>query len=227
MNEDLVVRRDELVNNPTARVPVCLCLDTSGSMDGAPIAELNEGVGLFFHAIQDDEVAKYAAEIAVVTFGGNAQKLLDFGSIARQQVPVLRADGATPLGGGVNLALDLLEARKKEYSQAGIDYYQPWLVLMTDGQPTDGAEVVQAAVERTVCLADAKKLTLFPIGIGPGADMAVLARFSPKRTPLRLQGLNFKAFFEWLSKSVSRVSQSIPGETVPLDERGIKGWADL
>jgi uncharacterized protein YegL len=227
MTQELVVRRDELVNNPTARVPVCLCLDTSGSMEGAPIAELNEGVGMFFHAIQDDEVAKYAAEIAVVAFGETAQKLLDFGSITRQQVPILKAYGGTPMGGGVNLALDLLEARKKEYSQAGIDYYQPWLVLMTDGQPTDEAETVQMAVKRTVSLTDAKKLTLFPIGIGSGADMAALARFSPKRTPLRLEGLNFKAFFEWLSKSVARVSQSIPGESVPLDEKGVKGWADL
>ena len=31
MNGDLV-RMEDLVNNPTARVPVCLCLDVSGSM---------------------------------------------------------------------------------------------------------------------------------------------------------------------------------------------------
>lgn len=224
MAQELVLRREELVNNPTARVPVCLCLDTSSSMGGDPIEELNGGVSLFFEAIQGDEIAKYAAEIAVVTFGDTAAKLIDFGSITRQQVPVLQAAGGTPMGAGVNMALDLLEARKKEYSSAGIDYYQPWLVLMTDGQPTDS---VDNAVQRAVQLLETKKLTIFPIGIGSGADMAVLSRFSPRRTPLRLQGLNFKGFFEWLSKSVSRVSQSIPGETIPLDEKGIKGWADL
>ena len=101
----------------------------------------------------------------------------------------------------------------------------PW--ADTEGLFREGcAETVHAAVQRAVSLTDGKKLTLFPIGIGSGADMAVLERFSPKRTPLRLQGLNFKAFFEWLSKSVARVSQSIPGETVPLDEKGIRGWAD-
>ena len=228
MDDNLIINRNELVNNPTARVAVCLCLDTSASMEGAPIAELNIGIHDFFQSILDDEVAKYSAEIAVVTFGGDTPtKLLDFGAITGQQVPVLKTGGITPMGGGVNLALDLLEARKTEYSQAGIDYYQPWLVLMTDGQPTDEGESMQTAVQRTVALTDAKKLTLFPIGIGPGADMNVLARFSPKRTPLHLQGLNFKGFFEWLSKSVARVSQSIPGDTVPLDEKGIKGWAEL
>ena len=34
----------DLVDNPTPRVPVLLCLDTSGSMMGAPIHELNLGV---------------------------------------------------------------------------------------------------------------------------------------------------------------------------------------
>ena len=75
--------------------------------------------------------------------------------------------------------------------------------------------------------ANNKKLTIFPIGIGNSADMNVLKRFSPKRDPLKLKGLNFKEFFEWLSKSVSRVSQSTPGETVQLDLGGIKGWGEL
>jgi uncharacterized protein YegL len=224
MTDDLVLRRDELVSNPTARVPVCLCLDVSGSMAGAPIEELNGGVSLLFEAIAADEVAKYAAEIAVVTFGHDVAKAVDFGAITRQEVPVLTASGGTPMGAGVGLALDLLDARKKEYAAAGIDYYQPWLVLMTDGQPTD---TIDAAVQRCAALLETKKLTIFPIGIGAGADMTVLGRFSPNRTPLRLQGLNFKAFFEWLSKSVARVSQSMPGETVPLDEKGVKGWAEL
>ena len=62
MSNDLL-RLEDLVNNPTARVPVCLCLDTSGSMQGDPIRELNGGVRFFYDAIRDDETALYAAEI--------------------------------------------------------------------------------------------------------------------------------------------------------------------
>ena len=76
-------------------------------------------------------------------------------------------------------------------------------------------------------MANNRKLSIFPIGIGEDANMDVLARFSPKRGPLKLQGLKFRQFFEWLSQSVSRTSQSIPGESVPLDVDGIKGWAEL
>jgi len=71
------------------------------------------------------------------------------------------------------------------------------------------------------------KLVIFPIAIGPAADVSTLAMFSKKRKPLRLKGLNFRDFFEWLSKSVSRVSQSRPGEKVQLDVDGIKGWAEI
>jgi uncharacterized protein YegL len=128
------------------------------------------------------------------------------------------------MGAGVNLALDTLDRRKATYSQSGVLYYQPWLVLMTDGAPTDNIDV---AVKRVVDLVEAKKLTVFPIGIGAGADMNTLARFSPNRPPLRLDGLKFNEFFEWLSKSVARVSRSTPGDTVKLDLEGLAGWAEL
>ncbi len=223
--DDLMLSRDELVENPTARVPVCLCLDTSGSMMGAPIEELNAGVAAFFEAIRADEVAKYAAEIAVVTFGSwGATEALGFAAIDRQQVPTMTADGGTPMGQGVELALGLLERRKAEYTSAGIDYYQPWLVLMTDGQPTDA---IETAAQRCAHAVEARKLSVFPIAIGDAANLSVLARFAPGRSPLRLRGLDFKAFFEWLSKSVARVSQSMPGENVRLDTEGIKGWAQI
>jgi uncharacterized protein YegL len=220
----LNIGTDDLVDNPTPRVPVSLCIDTSGSMSGAPIEELVRGVNLFYDAIDEDEDAHDSAEVNIVEFNSAAGLIHDFASIERlQRISSLTASGATAMGAGVNLALDSLEKRKATYSASGVLYYQPWLVLMTDGAPTDSIDL---AVKRVVDLVDAKKLTVFPIGIG-GADMATLARFSPNRPPLRLDGLRFKEFFEWLSKSVSRVSRSTPGDAVKLDLEGLAGWAEL
>ena len=95
---------------------------------------------------------------------------------------------------------------------------------MTDGAPTDNTD---EAVERISTLLKQKKLSVFPIGIGQQADMEVLAEFSPGRDPLRLRGLEFRNFFEWLGKSVQKVSASTPGERVALDIEGIKGWAEV
>lgn len=228
MNRDLmIVRTEDLLLNPTNRVPIALCLDASGSMSGGPMQELNEGVRLFFEALQADPIAKASAEVAIVAFSDQAQTALDFQGLSGITSPpeMICTGGSTNLGGGVSLALDLLETRKQEYQKAGVDYFQPWLVLMTDGQPTT-TEHTQSGPR--ACKMEAEgKLVVFPIGIGSGADMSTLTMFSKKRSPLRLSGLNFRQFFEWLSKSVVRVSQSRPGEKVSLDLEGIKGWAEL
>lgn len=256
MNNDLL-RLEDLVNNPTARVPVCLCLDTSGSMsrvvegeyqstgetvynDGqvwnvvtggiTAIEKLTEGVKAFYDELQEDEVAQYSAEVCIITFGGTEPKLvMDFANIDRQpELPDLIAEGNTPMGEAVNMALDCLERRKQQYRDKGVDYYQPWLVLMTDGAPEGSSpDELERAIGRVTEMINNKKLTIFPIGIGDEADMENLARFSPQRTPLRLKGMRFKDFFQWLSQSVSRTSMSMPGERVTLDFEGIKGWAEL
>lgn len=217
---------DDLIDNPTTRVPVVLCLDTSGSMMGEKINELNAGVKQFFQAVLDDEIAKYSVELCIVAFSTQAQNILDFASIEKQVSAFsnirLIASGNTAMGTAVNLSLDLLEKRKKEYQDKGVDYWQPWLVLMTDGQPT---ESIAAAAARTTKLIGEKKLTVFPIGIGDGASMSHLGQFAaPGRPPLKLKGLMLSEFFSWLGKSVKSTSQSTPGTTVKLPPIG---WAEL
>lgn len=256
-----LLRKQDLESNPTPRVPICLCLDVSGSMgrivggttrstgkreyhDGkwwdiveggeTALQEMVEGINIFYNNLLEDEVARYSAEVCIVTFGGSsAEVVIDFANLDRQEgerqrkIADLTAHGETPMGEAVNKALDCLEARKNEYKDAGVDYFQPWLVLMTDGEPNGSAAELERAILRTNELAKMRKLTIFPLGVGQEADMNCLARFSPRRPPLRLKGMNFKDFFEWLSASVSRTSQSMPGDKIKLDLEGIKSWGEL
>ena len=203
------LRLDELSDNPTARVPICLALDTSGSMAGTKIAELNAAISTFFNAIRADEMASISAEIAIVTFGEIATKATDFAGIDRQRVPTLVASGKTPMGQAVSLGLDMLDQAKRVYSQMGVDYFQPWLVLMTDGEPTD--EVTEA-VQRCQKLVSSGKLTVFPIAIGQDANLPKLGQFSPTLAPLRMESTDLRRFFAWLSASINRVSLSNPGD---------------
>ena len=253
-----LLRKQDLETNPTVRVPICLCLDVSGSMnkvvggetretgrrefhDGqwwdivtggtTALQELIGGVNLFYDNLLEDETARYAAEICIVTFGGDKPELiLDFANLERQEsdrrqkISNLTAHGETPMGEAVNLALDCLEKRKQEFKEAGVDYYQPWLVLMTDGEANGDAAEFYRAVSRTNDLTNNRKLTIFPIGIGDKADRDCLAKLSPNRPPLHLKNMNFKGFFEWLSRSVSKTSQSMPGDKVKLDNPA--DWAE-
>lgn len=216
--EMLNIRKKELISNPTARVAVCLVLDTSGSMAGKPIEELNKGVKLFIEAIKNDDIAKYACEVAIVTFGGVVEVYCDFQNMEHLEFQDLDADGGTPMEEAVLQALELLETRKKEYVEAGVDYYQPWMVIMSDGQPDYPPE--QSSAE-TYKMASNKKLSCFQLGIGDGADMQTLAKFS-QRPSMRLKDLNFEGFFEWLSKSIQVVSQSTVGDKIKLDASSLE-----
>lgn len=255
MSTQLALRTQDLINNPSARVPICLCLDTSGTMgwiegdyeystgrtyyqDGrewnevvggkSRLDKLVEGLEKMYEELMEDEIARYSAEICIVTFDSTAKCVLDFDTIDRQRtVPALNHQGDTHMGEGINLALDLLEQRKREYQSRGVDYFQPWLVLMTDGTPNGNASELERAIQRTTSMEAERKLSVFPIAIGEEVDMSILARLSRKRVPIRLKGMRFKEFFEWLSQSVSRTSQSTPGESIPLDIQGLKGWASL
>jgi len=248
VKRNLLLKEDDLVINPYPRVPICLCLDTSGSMgrtvggtrtgekifsDGqewnvvtggkSAISELQAGIVQFYDALRKDEIARYSAEVAIVTFDDKATCVEDFASIDRKaEVPKLSCRGNTAIGEGVNLALDLLEKRKEEYRKKGVDYYQPWLVLMTDGEPNGDREELFRAVSRTCESVNARKLTVIPIGIGSKADIEALNAFSPKMKAGRLQGMEFRNFFTWLSRSVSQTSRSVPGDEEPVNIEEMK-----
>ena len=205
-----------LIENPTTRLPICLCLDTSGSMDGSPINELNKGVQYFFDAIKSDEITRYSVELAVVSFNSEAEIISDFSDIDRQKLTLLKADGGTSMGKGVDLALSILEKRTKEYSSKGVDYYQPWLVLMSNGEPTDN---ISSTTRRVQELSEKKKLTVFSVAIGSDADINILKQFSSMKNNLVLKvksAEHFKEFFGWLSQSVSVASQSVPSDKPSL-----------
>lgn len=205
------VGQPEFVFNPEPRCPVILLLDTSGSMDGKPIQELNRGLTTFKQSLQEDGLASLRVEVAILTFGGSVNLIQDFVTIEQFAPPKLEANGVTPMGEAITYALNLLEDRKEIYKSNGIQYYRPWLWLITDGSPTDSWQTV---AQRAKNAERDRKLSLFTVGV-QGADMITLGQISsPERLPLLLNGLDFKSMFLWLSQSMKQVSQSKPGGTM-------------
>ena len=210
----------EFVQNPENRCPVILLLDTSGSMIGEAMTALNQGVNLFKENIQADTKASLSVEVALITFGP-VKLVQDFVTIDQFNPPPLVADGVTPMGEAIEYALDLLTTRKAVYQENGIQYYRPWIFMITDGAPTDlwqdaSARIRQGEADRKFCF--------FSVAV-EGADLKTLSQIAPgDRPPVLLNGLDFQALFVWLSKSMKRVSSGRVGEAVELPP---VGWGQV
>jgi uncharacterized protein YegL len=206
-----------LVDNTEQRTPLVLVLDCSGSMAGAPIEQLNAGLKLLEEELKSDAIAAKRVRLLLVEFGGNDavnvvgdwQDAMDF------TAPVLEANGTTPTGQAVELALDKIEEQKQQFKSAGVAYTRPWLFLMSDGNPTDAWE---QAADRCRQAEGANKVAVFPLAVGPGADAAAMGEFSSKGVAAvkQLDGLKFRELFLWLSASMKVVSQARPGGQAQL-----------
>lgn len=212
----------EFAENPEPRVPCVLLVDTSTSMHGPKLDELNRGLQIYRESLLSDPLASKRVEVAIVTFGGRVKQLVDFTTAEQFNPPRLQAIGGTPMGEAISTGLDLIEQRKDAYRENGIAYYRPWAFLITDGEPNDHWKPV---ISRVQSGEQAKSFSFFSVGV-EGANMEVLTELSV-RAPLWLQGLKFRELFTWLSNSQQAVSRSSLGEEVPLADptTGPTGWA--
>ncbi|MFM7790589.1 MAG: vWA domain-containing protein, partial [Microcystis panniformis] len=108
-----------------------------------------------------------SVETAIVTFGkGGVKTVQDFVGIDQFTPPTLSAGDLPPMGEAIELALDLVEDRKAIYRNNGIQYYRPWIFLITDGAPTDQWNLAAQRVKQ----AEAENRVLFfSVGV-QGAD---------------------------------------------------------
>lgn len=221
-------------DNPDPRVACVLLLDTSGSMDGVPIEELNAGFDLFTREIKQDPLAKKRTEVTVITFGGVARVEIPFTEGRDLEPRTFVAGGSTPMGAALNLAMDEIQAQKDTYRAAGLEYFRPWLFIVSDGAPTDG-ETFGTAAARVHTAENAKQVSVFAVGVGDEADFPSLEVLSTTRKPARLKGYSFAEMFSWLSASMAVVSDSNTfgasdgditqaGEQLPLPP---VGWATV
>lgn len=208
--EDL--KPGDFAKSTKKRLPICFCLDTSGSMlaptasGKTRIQELNDAFSKFITAMKANDEVSSSADIAMITFGGKVGVLQHFVPIANFKIPKIEAQSRslTPMGEAVQVGLKLLEVRKEGYKQKGRDYYQPWLVVFTDGEPEgeDAIENMTKAIAQATELEQQNKLVIFNIGIGSDVNLDILKKLSIKReNPISVSDTNLDAVFEFLGKS--------------------------
>lgn len=201
------------INPGEKHIAVVLLVDTSTSMMEKPIEELNMGLQEFGKALKMDSLAMGRAEVCIVSFNDTVQVEHEFRPATEYIPPKLCAGGLTCLNEAINVSLDILEERKRLYNEIGIDYYRPWLFVLTDGSPTDVEKEEQTVLRLKKAIGE-NKVVYMPMGIGENAKIEKLQAYYPddvaKKIVLKADADNFKEAFVWLSRSVSAILESEP-----------------
>ena len=110
---------------------VVLTLDVSGSMGGTPIEETKEAAQKFIDTVYEKSPQ---TRISIITYSSDAQKVVDF---TNDKAKLKNAVSGIYSGGGTNIEAGLKNAYKLIKDEESL---KKIVVLMSDGEPTEGKQ---------------------------------------------------------------------------------------
>lgn len=203
-------------------LPVYLLLDTSGSMEGAPIESVRQGLEQFQREVSSDQFARDVVKVGVITFASDAQ-LVTGGlvPISAFQPPALVASGVTRLDLAFKVLLESMERDVVKAVKGGQKGdWKPAVFVLTDGRPTDENGNVtdrlwqparDAVVNRP--RGQIKPSVIVAVGCGPDVEDSTLKAISTGTAfKMGTSEAAFVALFQYLSQSLTSSVQ--PGGNV-------------
>ena len=197
----------KIINASESHMALVFLLDTSGSMDGEPIRSLNEGLNRFKAEVYKDKQTRDILDVAIIEFNNTHRVVQDFVPVEYMEAVNLVASGGTCMAPAIETALNMVNDRSKFYRNTGTVPYKPWIILISDGAPTDD---INGVIKRIKDMEEKGKVSFRSLGI-EGYDPKVLHDLSGPKV-MKLAGMDFTSFFGWVNKSMRSVSQSSPHE---------------
>ncbi len=207
---------DDLMENLSPKVLVCLCVDTNDALSDEQKIETENGINRYLRAIREDREALNSVDLAVISYGGTPRLLREFSTIAEVDEVLELQDyygSGSKLNDAVELALTILNDRKQYYVKNDIDFYQPELIIIGGSRPNDDIDI---SVEMIKNLVAANALTHFIFAAGEGDFSNELGKLVVSTVGLqevsRLKDYDFEGFYDRYSIFSDDISYSISHE---------------
>ncbi len=190
------------------RLLVYLLIDTSGSMAGAPIAAVNEGLQMFERTLRRDPQCLETAHACVISFNHTTAVEAALRDAESFRAPTLSAGGSTVLSKGLEAVARQIATDWKPKSVDHPGDWKPLLFVLTDGHPNPG-DPWKAARDKLMARRGGRPSMIVSIGCGPDINMEFLRELSPEAAYYfaDLNDAKIRALFEWIAASTVMASR--------------------
>ena len=229
-----------VIENPGGAHMACVLLvDTSYSMDGEPINNLNQAIRDFRQHLASDEMVQKCLDICIISFDSEARIVVPFTPISRLEPVTLSVDGTTAMSKGIHLAIDTLKERNRFYNELGTPVYIPWIFMITDGMPdsNDDIESARQRIELEETKGSQGKLRFLSLGV-PGFDKRTLVELTQHQGSnpriMEVGNYDFAPILGWIAESMKVISVSrvgdkpalprLPEEVKRIDPQDTSDW---
>ena len=202
------------------RILCAVVLDVSAStFASGALAAIIAALPQFRESVLKDSLLTRKLSWAIVAFSDTTQVLFPYGPVTEWEVPqTLEHGNGTAMATAIIETIHLQAEHVEDLGEQGIPVQHKSIFLVTDAYANnEPPERLDEAAE-LIAEMEQHEFSFFGIGV-EGADMNILRRLTPRRTPLRLADVNdFAKFFAWLNASLRTVSVSQPGERIKLPD---------
>lgn len=216
-------------------LPVYLLLDTSYSMDGAPIESVRNGLEQFQQEVSSDPFARDIVKVGIITFSSDAHLATSgLEPIDSFEPPQLSASGVTRLDLAFKVLLDSMDENVIKAIKGGQKGdYKPVVFILTDGYPTDESgnesDKFWPSAKENVSnrpTGEIKPSVIVSVGCGPNVDDDNLKKISTGTAfKMGTSEAAFVALFQYLSQSITLSVQ--PGGNIDDPFANVPPSSDL
>jgi uncharacterized protein YegL len=155
-------------------------------------------------SLRSDPYALETAYLSVITFDSTAKQVVPLTELLSFQMPEIEASGRTALGEALSLLACRIDAEVTKTTAETKGDWKPLVFLMTDGGSSDSWK------RKLADLKQRKIGVMVACAAGQNAKTDVLKQITETVVQLNtVDSASIKAFFKWVSASISAGSQKV------------------